>query len=182
MAQVELSDIDDEILVRAVAQGDGRAFAVIFIRNRRAVTQVCRRYLRDPSDVEDAVQETFLKAYRALPVMECRNLVGWLSRIAQHVCIDLIRHDAKRPVSMPILEDVDAGLECGPEDTVAGGDPKIDLVLMRLPSEHRAAVQLRFMDDLSHQEIAAAMRKSVGQVKALVHRAKARLRAEWALA
>ena len=177
-----MTEIDDETLVRAVVHGDHRAFAEIFERNRGAVTHVCRRYLRDPEDVEDAVQDTFLKAYRALPAMDCRNLVGWLSRIARHVCIDLIRKNAKRPHSIPILEGIDGGLECGPEDALAGGDPKVDFVLMRLPSDHRAAVQLRFMDELSHQEIAAAMRKSVGQVKALVHRAKARLRAEWAIA
>lgn len=178
-----MTEIDpDATLVRESSRGDDRAFEILLVRHEEVVGKICARYLRTREDVEEAVQDTFLKAHRALPVMRCDNLGGWLARIARNVCIDRIRRDATRPTWVPILEPLHATVAEGPEDIVAGGDPRIDLAMSRLSRDHRVVVKLRFMDEMTHQEIATAMRKSAGQVKALVHRAKTRLRAEWAVA
>jgi RNA polymerase sigma-70 factor, ECF subfamily len=176
------ADSSDSGLVRAVCLGDDRAFEIIVHRYERSIRRICARRLRGSEDVEEAVQDTFIKAYRAFPAMECENLGGWLARIAGHVCIDRIRRDATRPSSIPIVAGGWAATVAGPEDIVAVGDPRVDVALEALSEDHRTAVELRFMYDLSHQEMAAAMSKSASQVKALVHRAKARLRAEWAVA
>lgn len=173
---------NDEALVRAAAVGDERAFDAIFACYEEMVRRICTRYLRVPEDVDETIQDTFLKAHFALPTMHCENLPGWLARIARHVSIDRIRKNAAGPTSIPIIDEAHAGFEAGPEEVVAGGDPRIDIVLSRLSPEHRLAVELRFIDDMSHREMAVAMRKSAGQVKALVHRAKGRLRDEWAVA
>ena len=172
---------EEETLVRAWAGGDERAFEVIFRYYEPAVRRLCVSFLHNPGDAEEATQETFLKACNAIDrVSEACNLEPWLKCIARNVCIDHRRSRVRRPVlvvadpcgSMPALEE-------GPEEVVAGGDPRMDVVLGRLAPQHRDAVELRFVRGLSHLEMAGVLSKSPVQVKALVHRARARLSHEW---
>lgn len=175
-----IDPIDESSLIAAWARGEQRAFEEIFVRYRPLVRNLCKRWLHDIGDADEAVQETFLKACGGIGVVdEDCVLEAWLRRIARNVCIDQLRRRSRRP----ILIDCELGLHAlhsaGPDEIVAGGDPRLQVALDNLAPHHRIAVQLRFLWGLSHKEIGSTLAKSPAQVKALLHRAKLRLLEEW---
>src|SRR6058998_456457 len=100
----------DAALIRQVRTGDADAFATLYQTHRPAVLATCLRRLRDRDLAEDAVQDTFLRAYASLDRFEeDRPLGPWLNSIAARRCIDLIRRSARTSTS----EDVEEHL---PED------------------------------------------------------------------
>lgn len=174
--------LDEAVLVAAWARGDQRAFEVLFRRYEPMVARSCRRLLVNASDAEEAVQETFLKACRAVATLDPGvRLEPWLRRIARNVCLDQLRACARQRVTVVgELPQACVAADPTPEEAVAGGDPRLDLVLERLTPAHRTAVEMRFIEGLSHEEMAGALASSPLRVKALVHRARARLSCEWA--
>lgn len=174
--------LDEAGLVSARRRGDQRAFEALFRRYQPVVGRACRRALVDAGDAEEAVQETFLKAWKAVGSLHsAAPFEPWLRCIARNVCLDHLRAGARRRVTVVgDLPEGRPGAEPTPEEVVAGGDPRLDLVLARLAPAHRAAVEMRFVDGLSHAEMAGALASSPLRVKALVHRARARLSYEWA--
>ena len=172
--------IDESTLIAEWARGEQRAFEEIFVRYLPIVRNVCRRWLQDVGDADEAVQETFLKACGGIGgVDKDFVLEAWLRRIARNVCIDQLRRRSRRP----ILIDCELGAHTlhspSPDEIVAGGDPRLQVALDNLTPHHRIAVQLRFLWGLSHKEIGSTLAKSPAQVKALLHRAKLRLLEEW---
>jgi RNA polymerase sigma-70 factor (ECF subfamily) len=176
-----LTDVPDIELVRAVVSGDDRAFEVLVVRYGTWVRRTCAQYLSRKEDVEEAVQDTFFRAYQALPSMRCDNLGGWLAQIARNICIDRLRRNKRDPYPFGIV-DIIRGAGSSAEEIVAGGDPRVDAALSRLSEAHRSAVQLRFVQEMSHEEMALAIGKTASQVKALVHRARRRFVVEWSVA
>src|SRR5688572_8959805 len=95
----------DPALVSRTQSGDEEAFRALYERHRPAVERVCRKWLRDPYLVEDAVQGTFLKAWTALPDFEGgADVDRWLRRIAKNHCHDIWRSMA-RSEALGVAED-----------------------------------------------------------------------------
>jgi len=164
--------------------------------DRRALDQLVRAHygplrallLRSgsvrPSDVEDVVQETFLRAFAAVERYEHRgHLRTWLYRIA----LNLARDRRRRAGRLITREDVAALADLEGEDP-AGGDPGQEVLarmegarlaeaLDSLPPTHREVVLLRFYADRSLPEIARVMGCPVGTVKSRLHYALRKLRA-----
>ena len=179
----------DRVLVTAFQAGDDQAFDEIFKRYHQRVAAVCSRMLRSPQDVEEATQETFLKAYQALGRFNGNYYLGaWLARIATNVCVDHLRSKSRSNlVALPEDQD-DISVEPGPEELVVGEHPRLERAIRDIQPLHASALALRAVEGLSHQEIAGRLRMTPTQVKALLHRARGSLRrafdkAEgWALA
>lgn len=188
-AEGEPSSGLDRVLVTAFQAGDDQAFDEIFKRYHQRVAAVCSRMLRSPQDVEEATQETFLKAYTALGRFNGNFYLGaWLARIATNVCVDHLRVKSRSNlVALPEDQD-DISVEPGPEDLVVGAHPRLERAIQEIQPLHASALALRAVEGLSHQEIAGRLRMTPSQVKALLHRARGSLRrafdkAEgWALA
>ena len=189
MAPEGASSSLDRVLVTAFQAGDDHAFDEIFKRYHQRVASVCSRMLRSPQDVEEATQETFLKAYQALGRFNGNYYLGaWLARIATNVCVDHLRSKSRSNlVALPEDQD-DISVEPGPEDLVVGAHPRLERAIQDIQPLHASALALRAVEGLSHQEIAGRLRMTPTQVKALLHRARGSLRrafdkAEgWALA
>lgn len=185
MAPNELSArADEESLVGAAARGDEGAFEELVRRHRSTIRAVCVEMLGDRHDAEEAVQDTFAKAYAALSRLRPGSFPGWLREIARNACIDELRRRRRRPaqVSVPYASELPERrpTEASPPGDAPGdGDPRLDESLARVPAHHRSALLLRFVHDLSHREIGAIVGKSPFQVKALVHRARRNLRRQW---
>ena len=135
------------------------------------------------ADAEDLAQETFIRAYRALqgyPPKRIRQLRlrGWLWTIAINLCRNRARRRSRKPeTSLPTgFEPTDRAT--GPEQAVIDldGGERLGMAVAGLPFAQRDAVVLRHVVGLSYNEIAEAMERPVGTVKADVHRALARLR------
>lgn len=137
--------------------------------------RLCALYLKDASLAQDAVQETFLKAYRHWHAYRGEaSEKTWLTTIAMNVCRDTLRaawfrHQDRRvdPESLPEGA-VDFAF---PDDTVLAR-------VMALPARYREVVLLRYYQELKLKEIAAALKLPMGTVRSRLNRANAILREE----
>jgi RNA polymerase sigma-70 factor, ECF subfamily len=153
------------------------AFHLLVQRYHRRLFAVCVRVLGSAEDAEDAVQETFVKLARhAEGFRGDARLSTWLYRVARNVCLDRVRHDARRP-STPIDDFAAAGIEPRQED---GIDGRVDAMVVRdalagLDERSRQLLLLVAVDGLTYAEAAEVADLPVGTVKSRVSRARVRL-------
>lgn len=145
--------------------------------------RLCASILADPAEAEDAAQEVFFKAYRALGRFRGASLFStWLYRIAANHCRDLLR---KRPPGRTqsweaLLETEGRRLEqllSTPSPTGLAHDQSdlVRRVLAQLPDDYRMILLLREIEELSYQELAEVLNCSLDAVKARLRRARAQL-------
>jgi RNA polymerase sigma factor (sigma-70 family) len=128
-----------------------------------------------PHEADDCLQETLISALRAYPRLRPgSNVRAWLFAIARNKALDEHRARARRPVPVAALDD-------GPAAATASADGDEDLwaAVRRLPPKQRAAVVLRFVNDLPHREIARVLDCSEEAARRSLHEGLARLREEW---
>ncbi len=169
-----------EILQRA-QQGDHQAFAAIVQSYQRPVYNLCYRMLGDPTEAEDAAQETFIRAYTNLDKYDPnRKFINWVLTIASNHCVDRLR---KRRVQWTSLED-DPYVERIPmpdatnPHQVAEEHEQADQIqhwIDQLPPDYRTPLILLYWYGYSYEDIAATMGLSVPAVKSRLHRARKRL-------
>lgn len=155
-------------------------------RESAAVLSMCRRILGDPAEAEDAAQEAFLMAYRKLGAYRGDGpLGGWLMRIAMREARD--RAVRRRPTTSlddtaTVLATVEGGPTSAPDPAASAesGERSADLrtAIADLPAHYRDAVRLRYLDDLSFKEIAAATGRPEPTIRTHLHRGLARLRSQ----
>ena len=173
----------DQLLVERVQQGDKRAFDLLVLKYQHKIISVVHRYMRDPADVNDVVQEAFIKAYRALPNFRGESaFYTWMYRIAINTAKNDLISKGRRPPSSDVdvedaeyyrgnenLHDVDT-----PENNLFRDELQtaVQNVIQSLPDDLRTAVTLREMDGLSYEEIAEIMECPVGTVRSRIFRAR----------
>ena len=168
--------VSDQRLAEHVAAGSDRAFEVLYGRYHRMLFAFCRSMLGSVEEAEDALQHTFMAAYRELarsgPPPALRP---WLFVIARNRCISTLRARREWPT---------AALPERPVDRLAADVAVRDELrsvfagLARLPADQRAALVLAELGDLSHEEIAQVLDCRREQVKAYVFQARSALAAE----
>jgi RNA polymerase sigma-70 factor (ECF subfamily) len=176
--------LSDLSLVRCAQSGEARAFDRLVLKYRSRIVELAMRYTRNPADAEDATQETFIKAYRALRHFRCDSaFYTWLYRIASNCARNILKarrrdlltnaidfsdyHNAARqPTRLREL--------ATPEELARTTDIRgmVNSALEGLSEEHRTVITLREIDGLSYQEIASAMSIPVGTVRSRVFRAR----------
>lgn len=139
------------------------------------------RMLGDRSDAEDVMQETYARAYRALQGYEADRILslrvdGWTWTIAANLCRNRLRSRARRPTSPLGDRERAVGGPSTEEEALSDLSAALRDALLDLPFPQRAGVVLRHVLDLSYPEIAEALDRPEGTVKADVHRGLARLR------
>lgn len=167
----------DSAIVRRVLDGDTEAFAVLVARHHAACLRLATHVLGTREDAEDAVQETFLRAYRHLSRYEERErFTGWLFRILVNQCRTTL---ARRRRGETHIAEGAPELASWDEDVAEGSerDAMLRTALARLHPLQREAVLLRFSADLSYDEMAVATGAGVSALKMRVKRACAQLRA-----
>jgi RNA polymerase sigma factor (sigma-70 family) len=165
----------DELLLRARG-GDKDAFGALFQRLSPGVAGYLRAH-RCP-DVEDVTSEVFLAAFRGISRFEgdAAALRAWLFSLAHRRRVDAIRRAVRRP------QVVDAGLDDDPRSEPSAEDSALAhtggalALLHRLTEDQREVLALRVVADLSLEDTAVALGRSVGAVKSLQHRALEALR------
>ena len=177
---ITLSEWPDRDLVVAFKGGVPGAYEEMYRRYSDRVHGVCRRMLHSPEDAREATQETFLKAYVALPRFNGEYKLGaWLQRIASNVCLDYIRRRGRTAVSTPLeAQHESLNTDLGPEDMVIRDIPALQ-TLDDIQPLHAEALRLRNLQGMSHIEIAAQLNMTPTQVKALLHRARASFKRAW---
>jgi RNA polymerase sigma-70 factor (ECF subfamily) len=162
--------------------GSAAATELLYRRDGSRVLRYCLRCLRRPADAEDAVQQTFLQAHRALgrgvePVAEAT----WLLTIARNVC--LTRVDAiRRRARVEFAEDPNVLAEVvGADDAAPELSVEVVEALARLPERQRLVLFLREWQELSYAEIAVALETTESAVETLLFRARRSLADELGL-
>jgi RNA polymerase sigma-70 factor (ECF subfamily) len=141
------------------------------------------RMLGDRHDAEDIMQETYGRAYRALAeydVERIRSLrvAGWTWTIAANLCRNRLRSRARKPATSLDRAPAVADTADVAAEALSGLDTDLRAALLGLPFPQRAGVVLRHVLDLDYEQIATALDRPVGTVKADVHRGLARLRSQ----
>lgn len=180
-------DVDlvrDRVLVERAQAGDRSAFDDLYLRYYRRLYRFCLRRLQDAHEAEDVTQESFARAWRALPSFAGdRRFYPWLSVIASHLCTDVAR---RRSRSTPVAEFHQAEMastdDGGEELMVAAVDS--DLVakaFLRLSTRHQRILRLREGSGWSYQMIADHEGVGITAIETLLWRARQALKREFAL-
>ena len=176
-------NIGDLELIRRSKEGDLDAFNEIVARYQGRVFNTAARILGSASYADDATQETFISAYRAIGKFRGVNLAPWLLRIAKNQCYDMIRAMRRRPadsleenLTNPAVVRVQVG--GSPEEEALRGElaAEIQRAILSLPEEQRLVVTLIDVQGFSYAEAADIARASTGTVKSRLSRGRARVR------
>lgn len=177
-----IGEDSDQALVRRFKAGDEGAFNELVRRYQGRVYGLACRMVRNPEDAEDISQEVFVKAYQALRrFREDSAVYTWLYRIASNLCINYLRRKKLREsLSYETIAGWLAGRGAGPDREMARGavGTAVEEAVAKLPPRQRTVFILRQYEGLSHDEIAAALKRSVGAVKANYFHAVKRLQKE----
>jgi RNA polymerase sigma-70 factor (ECF subfamily) len=151
----------------------------LFEEHGRMVYGLCHVLLGDPVEAEDATQQTFLLAFRALlDGQEPREARAWLATIARNECLGRVRSAAVRPRFFP--EDADLPSARDTAAVAEGNDARTTVLeaVRELPPQQRDAFVLRELFGLSYEEIATALGVSRASVESLLFRARQRLQSD----
>ncbi len=164
-------------LVARMAAGDAAALRTFVDEMGSRVHGIVLRILRDPEAAREAVQDTFLKAWRQAGSYRADRgeVISWLVFIARNVAIDRVRRQARQRALLEALRDETDGVVPPPQEAFARREA-VSLGLARLAAPQRQALELAFFDGCTQAEIAAAMRTTVGNVKNHLARGLRKLR------
>jgi RNA polymerase sigma-70 factor, ECF subfamily len=176
-------DLDRQLVERA-RNGDKRAFDLLVQKYHRRLMRLLSRMVRNQEEVEDIAQETFIKAYRALPQFRGdAAFYTWLYRIGVNTARNFL---ASRGRSMPTISDQAVNEDDEPDERLVAQDintPESMLLSKQvamavneavdaLPEELRTAITLREMEGMSYEEIAEMMACPIGTVRSRIFRAR----------
>jgi RNA polymerase sigma-70 factor (ECF subfamily) len=175
--------IDEKGWVVKAREGDSAAFEAIYNRYERRLYAFIYRLMGNPEDAYDLTQDTFVKAYQALPrTAPDLNLSAWLHRIASNACMDVLRRRKlirwlpwetfdTNPAMEPAASDDPEG-EFGQAET----SEEVQVILNKLSHKHRTALILKEFQGLSGDEIGEVMGLTRSAVKSLLFRAREEFR------
>jgi RNA polymerase sigma-70 factor (ECF subfamily) len=174
----------DQRLVEQAQRGDKHAFELLVSKYQRKLARLLGRFIRDPVEVEDVAQETFIKAYRALPSFRGDSaFYTWLYRIGINTAKNyLVAMGRRAPTTTEFNSEEAEGFEEGeqlrdintPESAMMSKEiaRTVGETMEQLPEELRDAIALREIEGLSYEDIAAIMNCPIGTVRSRIFRAR----------
>ncbi len=149
-------------------------------RHQDRVFSFAMHYLRDQAEAEDVTQEVLIRLWRYDERLDEAQLVGWLLRVTRNACTDAARRRARAPEAAghtPLLEDAPSdGL--APDEHAERGQFRqaVEEALHGLAEPYRSIVMLREVEDLTYDDISAALGLPLNTVKVYLHRGRRQLR------
>lgn len=180
-------DPDQGSIVASAQDGDLAAFEYLVLAYQDRLYRLAYRMLNDRGEAEDLVQETFVAAWRGLPMLTDVNAFGgWIYRLTTNKCLDLLRKRSTRAEDSTDPDDMHARMGVSSSGPPAGPDPAretewsarhdaLTAVLNTLPPAQRACWLLREMHDRSYAEISATLKISPTTVRGTLVRARRRI-------
>ena len=182
LSKQDLDSFDPEALIRRCQRGDPLAIEVLIRRYQNYVFRLCYLVMRNEQDAEDMTQETFVRAFRALPRFEIRagtSFEAWLYRVAVNACRSRMRRRWYQVLPWP---DPPPQMASEPDEQpdrrVMRGEQRDEILaaIDCLGEKHRLVVILRYYGGLSNEEIARALGIPCGTVRSRLHVARRRLK------
>jgi RNA polymerase sigma-70 factor, ECF subfamily len=178
-----LPEIEDQELVTRTLNGDREAFGVLVERHQDRIFGLVRHYTRNPVEVEDIVQDTFLKAFTRLSSFQHQgSFYTWVYRIAVNTALDLFKRQGRNPVQT--VEDPEV-IGTPPSRGLMRPDAQMQEreiaeitheVLAELPEIFRTVLILREFEQQAYQDIADLLGISIGTVESRIFRARAKFK------
>ncbi|HEY8856128.1 MAG TPA: RNA polymerase sigma factor RpoE [Rugosibacter sp.] len=174
----------DRILVERVQAGDKQAFGLLVTKYQRKLARLVSRMVRDPAEVEDIVQDSFIRAYKALPSFRNDSaFYTWLYRIGVNTAKNWLVTHGRRAQLTSTTDGEEAENYNEPELLRNNETPErllmtkqigetVNAVVETLPEDLRTALTLREIEGLSYEEIADVMDCPIGTVRSRIFRAR----------
>lgn len=178
-----MPDAAEQHLLERARSGDQEAFTALVTEHQRYVYNLALRVLKNEEEALDLAQETFVRAWTALPNFRGQSRFRtWLYRIATNLCYNRLPN-LRRSLN-ELGDDVMADL---PENDMAPGNPArnaearelrsyLQRAIEQLDDHYRLLISLRYQSELSYEEIAATLNLPLGTVKTGLFRAREQLR------
>lgn len=169
---------EDQEWVNQVLQGDKQAYAHLIHKYKQRVYALLLRMVHHPQDAQDLTQECFLKAFRYLHTYDPqRKFSSWLYRIAINLYLDAKPANQKH-VTMVEIDETVLSNGMHPETIYLSNETSEELrnQIDRLPEMYRIVLTLRYLDDLTYQEISEILDAPTATVQVRLYRAKQKLR------
>jgi RNA polymerase sigma-70 factor (ECF subfamily) len=182
------SEEPDELLVDRAKRGDVRAFEMLVVKYQRRIERLIARMVRDVDLVQDIAQESFIRAYRALPQFRGDSaFYTWLYRIAVNTAkkalVDLKRDPLVVESALSSVSDDDDETSRVERELTDGATPEsllaskeiaetVNAAIGALSEDLRQAITLREIEGLSYEEIAEMMNCPIGTVRSRIFRAR----------
>lgn len=176
-------DVDAELVAR-VQRGDKQAFDLLVLKYQRKIMRLLSRMIRDPSEIEDVAQESFIKAYRALPQFRGESaFYTWLYRIAINTARNWLAQNNRRPSTPSAQENEDGETFDATDNLTDSSNPESEMASRQiadtvnkaindLPEDLRNAIVMREIDGMSYEDIAESMSCPIGTVRSRIFRAR----------
>lgn len=175
LSGMEVADPRDAELIDAVVAGDVDAFTVLVRRYRDLCFRFALRFLGDRDDAEDALQEAFVRAFRGLAACRDRERFGgWLYQIVVNECRTRATRRARRDRRLVNDVRMDIVDPASLRDSAIGEE--IEYALSDLPPEQREAFLLKYVEELSYEEMSELTGVGISALKMRVKRSCERLR------
>jgi RNA polymerase sigma-70 factor (ECF subfamily) len=180
LAMDRVDDRKEEALIRSAIDGDSKAFETLYLRYLESIYRYIFFRVGDEAQAEDMTEEVFVRAWEALPKFKPSKspFASWLYRIAHNLLVDHYRR--RNPISIPV-EDLAYHSDSSKLPEVMVGEKQeyeiLAKAIMRLDPVEQDVIILRFMQGLSHREVAALIGKSPTASRVIQHRALNTLRA-----
>ena len=174
---------EDTCLVEEALGGNPASFQLLVERYEQRIFNLIRHYTRNPVEIEDLAQETFLKVYRRLASFQRQSsFYTWLYRIAVNTILDSLKRRGRSPVQS--VEDLEA-VPVPSSSAIPSPSATLEReelarithdVLEQLPEIFRTVLVLREYEDMAYQDIADLLGISIGTVESRLFRARARFK------
>ena len=177
------NNIADKEIIERVKNGDKKAYDLLVLKYQQRVINLISRFVKNYADALDVSQETFIKAYKALPNFRGESaFYTWLYRIAvntakNHLTVQS-RKITKSDYDVAEIEQIEGNMtlteQTTPENLLIKDELQETVLntIENLPEDLKSAIMLREIEGLSYEEIAAVMECPVGTVRSRIFRAR----------
>lgn len=170
---------DDCTLAKMVTEGNSTAFDTLFARHSDAIYAMLLKFTGNSDDVDDLIQEAFMKAYLKIGLYDPKYDFGaWIYTIARNTFVDFSRSrksNALNPQNLsPEIDNTAQSSSPTPEDYIINAQQRaqIERYISMLPEDYRQLFELRFLDEYSYEEIAEKLDMKLGTVKTRIFRVR----------
>jgi RNA polymerase sigma-70 factor (ECF subfamily) len=182
---MEPQPADDTCLVQETLAGNQASFQLLVERYQSRLFALARHYTRNPVEIEDMVQETFLKAFSRLDTFQHQSsFYTWIYRIATNTILDFMKRRGRSPVQT--VEDPELVMPMhAPSPRISSPDAQMQRdeiaqithgILEGMPEIFRTVLVMREFEDMAYQDIADVLGISIGTVESRLFRARARFK------
>lgn len=179
MATSSYDIYDDCTLAKMVTEGNSAAFDTLFARHSDAIYAMLLKFTGNSDDVDDLIQEAFMKAYLKIGLYDPKYDFGaWIYTIARNTFVDFSRSrksNALNPENLsPEIDNTAQSSSPTPEDYIINAQQRaqIERYISMLPEDYRQLFELRFLDEYSYEEIAEKLDMKLGTVKTRIFRVR----------